>query len=429
MTRTASIRRRVLGFTLIEFATVMIISGLLTAAGVQLYSIHVIDARQKAARESLDRISSALSVYYSSRGRYPCPANPMLPLDDPDAGVEDCTMADAAQLLGTCSKPGNRGVCKVPGRNTPLSPPTVKDPILVGAVPYRSLKEGMERAVCYSKIDGLPVSCTDPNAFNPTDASMQSVSLIDALDPWGYKMTYVVTASQTDQKKFDAQYGAIAVKTESGVSLTDPPGSAHVVVISHGENHMGAYAADGTIRYPCVAGTQDTKNCEFSLAPNLVAAGSFIDGLRAMKKGDPAYFDDYVMKIVYQVSQLWKFTGPTDEYIRNVNPGNVGIGTSAPKNKLEVVGSARALAVRADQGLCDPLGGNCWLTEKVGGATGMQCPPPDGINMFIMTGIRNAAPLCRSVPLPAGLAGATCPAPLWLVGFEGDGDPICAALP
>lgn len=421
----ANVSRR--GFTLTEFSIVMVISGLLLAMALQIYSIYIVDKRQKTIYDRIDNISASYSMYFSVRGRYPCPSDPSLPFNDPMAGIEQCAAADVL-AVGECTGAGNTGICRVPGARD-ISTLAGAETVLTGGIPYRSLKTGMENTgVCFSLTTGETTNCflpdgitPNPDAYNPTEATMQTVNLQETLDPWDYQFTYVVSDPLTRQATFDPSYGVIGLRTETGISLVRPENSAHFVIISHGENHKGAYNVDGIRDVPCTAGTRDSQNCD--LSGSTVDRALFVSSLRNMNEG-AAYFDDVVVQRSYTISELWKFSGSENQYIHNANPGYVGIGTPNPTQKLDVAGNVRALATKSEK-ICDINGNNCWEPAKLGGS-GMSCPAPAAGHFYAMTGIRFGQAVCVEVPLPTTFAGQSCSDPdQYMVGFKSNGEILC----
>lgn len=425
------------GFTLVEFAMVMLLSGLVLAALIHGYKVYLTDKYVRDVYEKQKTLSSSFSVYFSARGRYPCPADPTLADNDPQAGIEGIAGADPDRCLnllnalpadGDCTGPGGTGICRVAGlRSTDGPGPgnTNPDPIFIGAIPYKSLKSGMETdRVCYRFSDGEVVTCNaaDPTQYNPTDASMESASRADTLDPWNFQMTYAVTASQTFQALFDSNFGAIRIQTEGAVPLLDPPDSAHFVIISHGENHIGAYNKEGQIPFPCGSVVaDDNENCDLDSV--------FTSGLRRLGQG-PTYFDDVILYRAYTLTELWKFNTDNASEVKmyNNNSGNVGIGVTDPEVKLHVAGDALSASVNAEM-ICDnnPASPNCWSAAKLGG-TGMKCPPPDATNFYIPRGIKFGDVWdCVAVPKPTGFEGDRCPPGEFMKGFT-DGGIICGPM-
>ena len=215
---------------------------------------------------------------------------------------------------------------------------------------------------------------------------------------------------QTSGCSINDRQGAIFVNEEHGASLVDPPGSAHMVIVSHGDDGKGAYTEAGQIVSPCTAGAMDSENCDDD--------GVFISALRSVGS-NAFYFDDIVVFRLWTMSNLWSFTPSNPDNIYNRNPGNVGIGTDDPQQRLDVEGSIRAVSVHSSN-YCDRAGTDCFPASVIGGA-GIRCT---GGN--VMTGIRQNAAICSPVPLPPSFAGL-CPSGQFVRGIQSSGGLICGA--
>jgi type II secretory pathway pseudopilin PulG len=374
---------KIRGFSLVELAIVMIVSAIVVVSVMQAYRVYINDKRFKETFEKQSTIVSALGTFYGQNLRYPCPARPDLSIDDELAGVEDCTLA------------------QVPGaRDTAVDneDPAQPDPTLIGAVPFKTLRQGLGN-----------------------NQTLKSISADSTLDPWGFQMTYAVTASQTVANTFRAAYGAIAVETEGGDSLVVPANSAQLVIVAHGENRLGAYNRAGTISFPCGGVTTDAENCD--------GDSRFISGLHGLGNG-AAYYDDVIHYQAYTLSQLWGTSPVNSNNIYNLNDGGVGIGTSNPDQRLHVVGNIKAQDGKAAE-ICDPVGEACWTPDMLGGpeGVGMSCKgvaTPPGF-FRVVTGIEFGDVVCSDpLPLPAGLAGKACAVPgQYMLGVTTAGDVIC----
>lgn len=413
------------GFTVIELAIVMVVSGLVMGMGFSTYRTYL---QHQRATESYDKqklLATSISNYSSRQGRLPCPAVPNLDLTDQDAGKElPSNVCDDLKILhpvGTCVDfAGNivasGGVCKIDGaRDTAADPETVNnDPVLVGTVPFVSIKagSGMSRGwsfssgttgtqECFSTIDGLAAWCDadsdgklDANVRAPAITSSFSDAVVQSvLDPWSYQMSYAVTASLTGGN-FKSANGAIAVQTEDGESLVKPDGSAHYVIVSHGDNHAGAYNAQGQRTYPCLVGAYETENCDGDAV--------FMAGLRSVGTtvaGQAEYFDDLVWHSVVNLTKLWDFANDVD--IFNLNIGNVGVGTLTPEEKLHVIGEIKASAVTQQQ-VCGVAGDRCWSPDVLASPTGTVCDtatyPPAAGKERVVIGIVGGQVKCTTSP-------------------------------
>jgi prepilin-type N-terminal cleavage/methylation domain-containing protein len=380
------------GFTLVEFAVVMLISGFILAAAMHAYKVYLVDKNQRAVYDKLDTLNTSFSVFTGRERRYPCPSDASLSVNDINAGIEQCAVAWAL-APNTCTP--SRGICRVDGsHSTPATAIPSPDPVFIGGVPYKTIRQF-------------------------ADPSLKMASLMDILDPWGFQMTYAVSATQTDTILFNSSYGVIDVQTEAGVSLIRPPGTAHFILISHGENHKGAFNQQGRIPFPCTTGTDDAENCDRTNAV-------FVAGLRNMGQG-PRYYDDVILQKSYVMSELWRFAdGGATMY--NNNAGNVGLGISEPTQKLDVSGDVRATSLMSNT-ICDQTGQNCWSPAKLGGA-GMSCGPASAPGRVrVMRGISQGEvePLCAEIDVPTILNNQRCTGEgEYAVGFTYAGYLICA---
>ncbi|TAL28082.1 MAG: hypothetical protein EPN97_15425 [Alphaproteobacteria bacterium] len=420
------------GFTSIELAIMILISGLLMAAGLRLYDTYL---RDKNAHDSYDKLrvlDSSLSYYINLNGRLPCPSNPSIPVTDPNAGREiaasSCaTLRNAATPVGTCLD----GVCKVDGyADTEADTDTNVDPVLVGGVPFVAMRAG--------------------------GASLQS-----AVDAWNYQFTYAVSGYLTNASTYRSSWGAIDVRTEpsatsprtgttlatlGGTSMLDPVGSSQYVIIAHGSNHLGAYSAEGKVTVPC-SGTQDADNCDNN--PVVQTQASFTAGLRVDSTattsgtmcpgavaGTRCTFDDLLVYNSYAMSSLWDFVGTSGD-IHNLNPGFVGLGTSTPTQQLDVNGDIKATQLNATL-LCDKASGaECWspdlLAAPASTGNSLYCPDTATPGMAdVVIGITNDASVppkpkavCGLAPKVQPSANQTCPPGQFVLRFNPTGGIVC----
>ena len=368
------------GFSLVEVAMVMVISSLMLVAGVKLYDLYNASGKRADTLKAMEKIDTAISDFYNGFGRYPCPADPTLRSTDANAGVENCALAT------------------FPGARKTLAPQVgAMDPVYMGSVPFKTLQASASGAI-------------------------KNVTVSDSLDPYGYKFGYAVSKTLTVKASFDNAWGSIGVQTENGQDLANPAASTHYVIIGYGQNHAGAYSADGKIPVPCAAGgTSEVKNCNLN--------GTFIQGIRAQVP----YFDDYVRHTERSLTRLWDFianpSDPNTPDVHNVNGGSVGVGVDIPQAKLDVAGTLAGTQI-AQPSVCDDTGsGNCWNPSSIADpAAGNICSqtltPPGYRNVVI--GLQKAKVICGLVPLPAPAGVQSCPAGKYAVGFNSAGVIQCA---
>lgn len=439
-------RRKSAGFTLTEFAAVMAISGLLLVGALGLYNSYISDKYLDGFYEQQRIVRDSMDAYFAVHGRYPCPAKPKIAIDDPAAGIEDCSLRTAT--APTCN---TGGVCKRQGwRDTKADADTDEDFIFIGAVPYKTMKQGIDDTqVCVRTTNGEKVPCpatamsTWTNITKLTDSTTEDTNMKAILDVWGYQMTYAVTMSLTDSSTFDNNNGAISVLTSyditnpEDVTLVDPVGSAHYVIVHHGENNKGAFSSNGTVAAACSTGTADAVNCNKSADVSSPGTdGTFVAGMRVMVEGTN-YFDDVVMFQAYAPPSFWRMTGSQkNPVVRNANRGNIGIGRDTPYVRLHVAGSTKADRVKT-AAICDPTGNLCiepsaLRTVATCGDSATQYGVLQGFDYTAGSAAAGAvatgtfSPQCASLnrPVLSGSSGE-CSGSLRVVGFRSDGHVIC----
>lgn len=376
------------GFTLIEMAFVVLISGMMAVIYTQSYFRYVEGQRVARTEEAMDLSESAMKEWLDLKKTYPCPADPELPETHPNYGRENCS-STAIRVAGRDAD----------GDGTP-------DSILVGAIPFRTL--------------------LDPNGDGNTDDGLRDIPLTAAtsLDGWGNKLTYAVTENLTKLSTYRQNGGAIQIVDEFNLSIIDPPGSMHVILISHGPNGRGAYTTSGNLTDTCgssvptvpppgppvVTALTERENCN--------GDGIFIQALKSLR--DESYFDDIVKYFAMREGRLWVDYGAGRA--ANTNAGNVGVGTSTPQAKLDVNGSIGGLQITG-RNFCDKsnVDDTCMpLAALASNDPKMSCRAgASGIGAGSATAIRsiqNNQVECESLfpTMPTG----TCPSGRIAVGIQ-----------
>jgi prepilin-type N-terminal cleavage/methylation domain-containing protein len=393
------------GFTLIELAIVLIISGLIISAAIQGLKIY---ERQQARDTTIDRINIAqtgLREFLNNNGRYPRPASFFTKYSDGTDGREV-----AAGASGTWAIPVDKD-----------GDGKADDRILIGALPYATM------------LDADDYPATDP-AHDPVDTGLVDTKLrrYDAYDAWGSKLTYAVTESLTDVKKYNDLGGAIDIRDEHNVSVLETPNTAHLVVLSHGENKRGAYSSGGQINGSCALITMpggpppdalslsEITNCRFADKADNV----FLSGLR--NDTWHSHNDDILTFKIVRSSQPWSFISGTEAH--NTYNGFVGVGTD-PSTDLHVLGTISADNVHAGE-VCDDGASVCMHPETLGGNDkDMQCPSGTAIAAIGSGKVNNPGYGCVSPAASAKAPVGSCSGNQVMTGISGDGTVICSDPP
>jgi prepilin-type N-terminal cleavage/methylation domain-containing protein len=181
------------GFTLIEFAVVIIIIGVLIAPAISIYDRFMQEQKVEHTERSLTTTTDALNTFLDSFGRYPCPANMDADPGDVTYGYENCA-------------PGTYGMPTISVEVSNRLPALANPNILVGSVPFRTLNLEEE----------------------------------DFLDGYGSRLTYVVTEALTDTITYSPNLGGISIINDPAAtdfdvaSAISPPNSGAYMIISHG---------------------------------------------------------------------------------------------------------------------------------------------------------------------------------------------------
>ena len=220
-------RAKASGFTLLELAIVLSISGILL--GMVLSSLRLWAAYQKRNETyaHIEEVREALAQYYLRQGHFPCPG-PRIDLEDDYPYDQSCSGDDRHVAA-------KRGVYFINMKDHGL--------VIEGGIPYRMLNIAKE----------------------------------SAFDGWGNLLTYAVGVNYTQDINGGAVNGQIAIVNPAGKPQIDPPGSALWVILSHGSDGSGAHNGVAPQPLPCDENHADALNCsrtgqyvvsDVSMAPN-----------------------------------------------------------------------------------------------------------------------------------------------------------------
>lgn len=384
------------GFTTLELALAMLVFGIMTALLIAGFKIMNLGSARSQTVTAIDTAEAGLIRFQQLNGYYPCPADPAVPRGDPNYGRANCPAAGTAAIPGARDADGDG----------------VRDEILIGAVPFATLM--------------------DPDNDPTTDDADLGVYDAGSQDGWGRKFTYAVSRRLTDPApgQFHYEYGVLNMVDENNNQVLPQPGTAHFILVSHGENGRGGFTAQGrqvaacppnlTLPGPGQIATQvnEVENCDGDF--------TFISGL--VNETDHSYQDDIARPGWSMNTELWRqIPGSTD--IVNTNPGNVGIGVRDPQERLEIDGDLTAAQVDAGL-LCDSQGQNCMPADFIGGQAAMTgtyansnatysntCPNQGDV----VVGIENNQVVCA----PGFTTTGTCAAGEVMIGRSRNGVICC----
>ncbi len=336
------------GFTLIEVAIVIAISGLILFSIFKALALYSEEVALQKTKENIDILEASLSRYFQIYGRYPCPAKINDVVGDLNYGEETCDPGDlvAGTNLGNDIRNGN-----------PVGDPD--DTILVGMIPFNTI----ERCLL--------------NDLSECASRDMYLSEETAYDGYGNRITYVVSSALTSSLTYSDNGGVIEIQDENRQSVLENPYSAHFVLISHGQNGRGAFGRRGErIQDNCVSSIIAGVDTPFPVSPTIQNEvencdhneGIYVSALRNETDPDTAYYDDIISYRLVELSALWERTGLSE--IVNKNLGGVGVGdfddanpTQAP---LHVKGDMQSIDLYADR-LCNQDSSLCVRPEFFGG--------------------------------------------------------------
>lgn len=350
------------GFTLLELAIVIAISGTLMIFLSQFVRIYSESVKHQTTIENLELSDQALYIYKLAFGYYPCPANPTLSPSDLNYGEEQCRdPAVGGYDKDDCTNIPAGIKCTTNGSRDGDDNGS-NDVVMMGAFPFRTIVDALSEDV-------------EIREHNKTDGYMVLLS---------YAITEHMTKTNSENS-FDhpanAATGAISVLDENLNSLMDPEKEAQYVVFSHGSDGVGGYSYQGKRIENCFvpntttgvpeepaaglysgSGKIETENCDFNDA-------IFIRGL--LSKGDNNnYYDDTLYYRGRSMGAIWKrsYNSPAGQtYLYNTNLESVGIGTAEPEEKLHIMGDLSAEGSVLSVEYCDPSEGSCLKPEFLAG--------------------------------------------------------------
>lgn len=394
--------------------------------------------------DTLDRMENALSDFFGTYGRYPCPANRRLDIGDQLFGHEIYTAPANINLRGFTS-------CDRPCQNSGASN---ADELQISGTPIGVIcvNEGTRDVdLDGSNNDDWVMIGTVPVATLFRDVSNDPEMRLEGdlrFDGQGMQITYAVTEGMTGPSfnldtPANPNSGTIDIVDENNRALTDPASSGHYVLVSHGINSRGAFSDAGVQRDDCLvsSGPPVPATPGFNPGTSGIAVeiencddndGIYVKGLYSLANGD-AYFDDFVEFRARSSSALWRRSNTstlTDTYIYNTNLGRVGVNNNSPNFILDVIGNIKVEdTISADGNICDSSVGDpstpnneCLNPSFVGGdmaAANNTCPAGQ-----VAVGVEMNELICEPIldgvtPVISG-SSQTCTSSTRALGFDLD---------
>ncbi len=411
------------GFTLLEIALVILISGFVMIAAAEAIKLYTINLKYDKTLKHLKITQSAINEFYGLEGRYPCPADPTLPPSHSGYGIEQCrSSADLTNNTDSCNGAPANLFC--PAQGTIFSRDGDQngqpDIVMIGIVPFRTLYENIK--------------------YTPYSENYR-------LDGYSTYLSYAVTEHMTNRfihnvlNPANPNTGGIRIEDENNISLTVPPNSAHYALYSHGDNRKGGYSSAGVMIDNCLV-SLIPGNPPAPAAPGPTAAGSNIDdeiencdnndaifrkGIRSIANNNN-YNDDVLFFKATGARSLWKTSLANQNHIYNTNLGNVGVGTQNPTHTLHVAGDLSAQTSTVSNSYCDGVSTDCLLPSAIAGngtaqsesgAIQDRCPPNE-----VAYAIHENRIVCRRVNWV--MNEQDCPSGEYLVGISNTGVIRCA---
>ncbi|PCI55279.1 MAG: hypothetical protein COB36_06550 [Alphaproteobacteria bacterium] len=421
------------GFTLLELAIVIIMSGLSMLMLTEFMRAYTINGQHARTLENTRMAQRALREFFVVQKRYPCPADPTLVPGDLEYGLEQCRIqADIDADPDGCIAGNYFTLACTTFASRDGDQNNQPDVVLIGILPFRTL---------YNEVVDTPFSESH------------------RIDGYGAYLSYAVTEQMAYSwhdidNPTNPHTGAIRVQDENGISVVTPDASAHYVLFSHGDNGRGGYTTAGVMIDDCLIPALNPSDPDVAAPPGPNAANIiiekencdnsdaiFVKGIRSLANNSN-YYDDLLFFNKPGQTALWthslsSLVPPGESYIHNTNLGYVGIGLTNPAEQLHIDNDLSAEVNTIGVEYCGN-GGNattCVDPEMIAGDDGSICtqsndPLNSGYNIADPTrvayAIQNNRVVCRDVNWV--IPTIPCDPNEYLVAFSNLGTPKCEPL-
>jgi prepilin-type N-terminal cleavage/methylation domain-containing protein len=222
-------RTRLAGFSLVEMAIVLLITGILMSAGLSLLTLKMEAAYQDATRKNQEVIKQALINYLGKNRRLPCPAYDA-------SGKED-------RNISATTPPCNR---------------------YSGIVPYSEL--GLDRSIALDGWENFISYVVTPISIAAALPSATPSYTVEWLYSFKYGSTQTNSITPISSTAFwpSTSTGGIKVTDGGATTIADPAlaTGAVVALISYGKNGYGAINIKNTQNDFSAAGTDEKQNAD-----------------------------------------------------------------------------------------------------------------------------------------------------------------------
>ncbi len=252
------------GFSLLEIAIALTIIGLLTAGAAQMLTTLTVRSQEQTTKQRIEEIEAALVRHFARECRLPCPADATLDASDSNAGKED----------------GSGGVC---GTDSEVS-----------AVPWKTL--GITRSKTFDgwnrRIRYRPAS----NELTET-SPVPLRGLKNVADGYPCEGNPGGSGKNLTEWIEDDPNRGLTVEDKSGTPYQEQgePTAAAFVLVSHGQNGLGAYSRGGSQIGYSSADEEERKNADNN--------NIFVRRRRTSNNADPIFDDIFISMTIDQLAQ------------------------------------------------------------------------------------------------------------------------------
>lgn len=392
------------GFTLLEFAMSIVISGIIIASLLAAYKLSMKSAERESHIQIMNVAAESLDMYFVLRNRLPCPANPNLPVTDVNYGRANCT------LPLTIAR----------GRNVMPSDPPIdlngdgdQDQIMIGMMPtFVCINPAISQA------DACPNTQNDRIALNTLSDTFRR----QPIDLGKTRLTYVVSEIMSDASNnpvADFRMGSITVLDEFDNYTGGNRDNAHYLLIDSGSNTCASIAQARTT----FAQAYETEN------ENCDGDSIFTAGLLNLNENNAFFdfFDDQLFFRSGMMNIMWQpisIAGAASSNVKTLASGNFGIRTRTPAFRLDVNGNALANNYIRSSFICDDTTSVCVQAQAM---SNVSCIG-NGNGFYIKTIRRNGTTLeavCEPITFARPTGAEICPPGTFLQGVYSDGALQC----